>query len=172
MTGPPQSPLWHPFTQHALEPAMTNIVRAEGAWLQSSGGARIFDAISSWWVVTHGHCHPEIIAAIKAQTAELDHVIFAGFTHQPAEALARGLIEITPAGLVSTLAGQQHVSGSANGQGTAATFSRLNGIAVDTSGNVYVTDGNMVRKMTAGGLVSTLAGSGTSSSVDGTGTAA
>ena len=46
--------------------------------------------ISSWWVVTHGHRHPRIIAAIKEQADKLDQVIFAGFTHEPAENLARG----------------------------------------------------------------------------------
>ena len=80
--------------------------------------------------------------------------------------------KITPSGLVSTIAGQQYVQGSANGQGTAATFSRLNEIAVDTIGNLYITDANLVRKITTGGLVSTLAGSGAFTSVDGNGTAA
>jgi len=80
--------------------------------------------------------------------------------------------KITPSGLVSTIAGQQGVAGSANGQGTAATFGRVNEIAVDTSGNLYVTDANVVRKITSGGLVSTLAGSGAFTSIDGKGTAA
>lgn len=99
MTNTPRSPLWHPFTQHGLEPVMTNLARAEGAWLETAEGARIFDAISSWWVVTHGHRQPRIVAAIKDQLDKLDQVIFAGFTHRPAEELARGLVEITPAGL-------------------------------------------------------------------------
>jgi adenosylmethionine-8-amino-7-oxononanoate aminotransferase len=59
----------------------------------------LLDAISSWWVITHGHRHPRIIDAIKAQADQLDQVIFAGFTHQPAEDLARGLIAIAPPGL-------------------------------------------------------------------------
>jgi len=60
---------------------------------------RLLDAISSWWVITHGHRHPRIIEAIKRQADELDQVIFAGFTHQPAEDLARALIGIAPRGL-------------------------------------------------------------------------
>ena len=96
MTENSRSALWHPFTQHGLEPVMTNIAQAEGAWLETADGSRIFDAISSWWVVTHGHRHPKIIAAIKTQAEKLDQVIFAGFTHEPAETLARGLIEIAP----------------------------------------------------------------------------
>lgn len=92
------SPIWHPFTQHALTPTMPRVDRGEGAWLETEHG-RLLDAISSWWVITHGHCHPKIVAAIKAQADRLDQVIFAGFTHQPAEDLARGLIEIAPKGL-------------------------------------------------------------------------
>jgi adenosylmethionine---8-amino-7-oxononanoate aminotransferase len=93
------SPIWHPFTQHALQPVMTRIVRAEGAWLEAVDGSRIFDGISSWWVITHGHNYPPIVRAIQRQAGVLDQVIFAGFTHEPAEEVARRLIEIAPAGL-------------------------------------------------------------------------
>ncbi len=99
MNTPPASPIWHPFTQHALQPAMTKIARAEGAWLEAADGSRIFDAISSWWVITHGHNYPPIVDAIKRQAGLLDQVIFAGFTHEPAEAVAQRLIEIAPSGL-------------------------------------------------------------------------
>jgi adenosylmethionine-8-amino-7-oxononanoate aminotransferase len=99
MTAPKKSPIWHPFTQHALQPVMTPIARSEGAWLEAADGRRILDAISSWWVVTHGHRHPRIVDAIKKQTGRLDQVIFAGFTHEPAETLAERLIELAPAGL-------------------------------------------------------------------------
>jgi adenosylmethionine-8-amino-7-oxononanoate aminotransferase len=77
---------------------MPRVDRGEGAWLETEHG-RLLDAISSWWVITHGHRHPRIIDAIKAQADQLDQVIFAGFTHQPAEDLARGLIAIAPPGL-------------------------------------------------------------------------
>lgn len=92
------SPVWHPFTQHALTPVLPRVDRGEGAWLETEQG-RLLDAISSWWVITHGHRHPKIIQAIKDQADRLDQVIFAGFTHQPAEDLARGLIDIAPPGL-------------------------------------------------------------------------
>ena len=59
----PQSRVWHPFTQHALEHSIPEIVRTEGAYLHKADGARILDAISSWWVVTHGHRHPRIMKA-------------------------------------------------------------------------------------------------------------
>jgi adenosylmethionine---8-amino-7-oxononanoate aminotransferase len=94
-----KSPVWHPFTQHAVQPEAIPIARGEGAWLETPDGRRIYDAISSWWVITHGHRHPHIVQAIKAQADRLDQVIFAGFTHEPAEQLARRLIEITPSQL-------------------------------------------------------------------------
>jgi len=93
------SPVWHPFTQHGLGEEIPLIMRAEGAALHAADGRRYVDAISSWWVTTHGHCHPRIMAAIREQTARLDQLIFAGWTHEPAETLARGLIEIAPAPL-------------------------------------------------------------------------
>ena len=92
------SPVWHPFTQHALTPEFPTVSRGEGVWLETDKG-RLLDAISSWWVITHGHRHPKIVAAIKAQADQLDQVIFANLTHQPAEDVARGLIEIAPRGL-------------------------------------------------------------------------
>jgi adenosylmethionine---8-amino-7-oxononanoate aminotransferase len=99
MNTPEASAIWHPFTQHALQPVMTKIARAEGAWLEAADGSRIFDGISSWWVVTHGHNYPPIVSAIQRQAGVLDQVIFAGFTHEPAEEVARGLVRIAPAGL-------------------------------------------------------------------------
>jgi adenosylmethionine-8-amino-7-oxononanoate aminotransferase len=86
------SPVWHPFTQHAVQPDAIEIARGEGAWLETRDGARLLDLISSWWVVTHGHRHPRIVQAIKDQADRLDQVIFAGFTHRPAEELAQRLL--------------------------------------------------------------------------------
>jgi adenosylmethionine-8-amino-7-oxononanoate aminotransferase len=99
MTSGNASPIWHPFTQHALQSEMIPVSGARGAWLKTRDGGLILDAISSWWVVTHGHCHPRIVGAIEEQARRLDQVIFAGFTHAPAEMLARGLIEVAPPGL-------------------------------------------------------------------------
>ena len=92
------SPIWHPFTQHALTPEFPTVSRGEGVWLETDKG-RLLDAISSWWVITHGHRHPKIVAAIKAQADQLDQVIFANFTHQAAEDVARELVRIAPPGL-------------------------------------------------------------------------
>ena len=93
------SPVWHPFTQHGLNEPIPQVERSEGAALFTADGRRIVDAISSWWVTTHGHRHPRIVAAIREQAEKLDQIIFAGWTHEPAETLARGLTEIMPAAL-------------------------------------------------------------------------
>lgn len=90
------SPIWHPFTQHGLGEPIPLVTRAEGAALFTADGRRVVDAISSWWVTTHGHCHARIMAAIAQQTQRLDQLIFAGWTHEPAEELARGLRAIMP----------------------------------------------------------------------------
>jgi adenosylmethionine-8-amino-7-oxononanoate aminotransferase len=93
------SPIWHPFTQHGLEEPIPLVERADGAALYLADGRRVIDAISSWWVTTHGHAHPRIAAAIAEQATKLDQVIFAGWTHEPAETLARDLVALMPAPL-------------------------------------------------------------------------
>ena len=93
------SPIWHPFTQHGLGEPIPLVTHAEGAALYTEDGRRIIDAISSWWVTTHGHRHPRIMAAIAAQTERLDQIIFAGWTHEPAETLARALTTMMPSQL-------------------------------------------------------------------------
>lgn len=93
------SPVWHPFTQHGLNEPIPLVTHGEGAALYTQDGRRIVDAISSWWVTTHGHRHPRIMAAIAEQAQRLDQIIFAGWTHEPAETLARGLREMMPPAL-------------------------------------------------------------------------
>src|ERR1700759_1737423 len=90
------SPIWHPFRQPALQPHMVRIECGEGAYLYAADGRRIIDAIASWWVVTHGHCHPHIVDAIQEQAERLNQIIFAGYTHEPAEELAKLLLKLTP----------------------------------------------------------------------------
>ncbi|KAA9018762.1 adenosylmethionine--8-amino-7-oxononanoate transaminase [Sphingobium limneticum] len=90
------SPVWHPFTQHGLNEPIPHVVRAQGATLHLADGSTLIDAISSWWVTTHGHCHPRIAAAIAQQASQLDQLIFAAYTHEPAEEVARGLIAMAP----------------------------------------------------------------------------
>jgi adenosylmethionine---8-amino-7-oxononanoate aminotransferase len=93
------SPVWHPFTQHAIQSEMVKVVRGEGAYLYTADGRRIIDAIASWWVVTHGHCHPHIVGAIRKQAEKLNQIIFAGHTHEPAEELAAAILKLAPCGL-------------------------------------------------------------------------
>jgi adenosylmethionine-8-amino-7-oxononanoate aminotransferase len=91
--------IWHPYTQEAVDTPPIEIDRGEGAYLYTSDGRRLVDAISSWWVNLHGHAHPAIAEAIRLQAARLEHVIFAGFTHAPAEELAAELAGVLPAPL-------------------------------------------------------------------------
>src|SRR5579862_1300412 len=83
--------IWHPFTNRALDPPPLRVIRAEGVYLHTADGRKIVDAVSSWWVNLHGHANPRIAAAIAEQARKLEHVILAGFTHEPAEELAAGL---------------------------------------------------------------------------------
>src|SRR5579859_6194262 len=83
--------IWHPFTNAALDPSPIFVERAEGVWLHTRDGRKILDAVSSWWVNLHGHANPRIAAAIAEQAQKMEHVILAGFTHEPAERLASGL---------------------------------------------------------------------------------
>ena len=91
--------IWHPFSQAAFDPPPLRVARAEGAYLYLEDGGRILDGISSWWVNIHGHSHPQIAAAVAAQAHKLEHVIFAGFTHESAEMLAAKLRPWVPAAL-------------------------------------------------------------------------
>lgn len=93
--------LWHPCTQmkdHESYPLIP-IQRGEGVWLHDFDGNRYIDAISSWWVNIFGHANPTINLALTEQAATLEHVIFAGFTHEPGVRIAERLVEITPKGL-------------------------------------------------------------------------
>ncbi|GGA09219.1 adenosylmethionine--8-amino-7-oxononanoate aminotransferase BioA [Blastomonas marina] len=93
------SPVWHPFTQHGLGEPIPHVTHAQGAVLHTQDGAEVIDAISSWWVTTHGHAHPRIAAAIAEQASRLDQIIFAGWTHAPAEELAASLRTLMPESL-------------------------------------------------------------------------
>jgi adenosylmethionine-8-amino-7-oxononanoate aminotransferase len=83
--------LWHPTTQVATSPEPLPVRSARGCELELADGRRLIDAISSWWVTLHGHAEPAIAAAIARQAMELEQVIFANFTHAPAEQLATRL---------------------------------------------------------------------------------
>jgi adenosylmethionine---8-amino-7-oxononanoate aminotransferase len=88
--------IWHPFTPLLTEIEPLLITSAEGVYLNTSDNRKIIDAISSWWVNLHGHSHPYIAEAIATQAKKLEHVIFAGFTHEPAIKLSENLLSILP----------------------------------------------------------------------------
>ena len=93
--------VWHPCTQmkdHETLPLIA-IKRGAGPWLEDFAGKRYLDAVSSWWVNLFGHSNPRINAALSEQVGRLEHVIFAGFTHEPAVRLAEQLVALTPPGL-------------------------------------------------------------------------
>jgi adenosylmethionine-8-amino-7-oxononanoate aminotransferase len=94
--------LWHPCTQmkdHEHELPLIPIRRGSGVWLEGYDGQRYLDGISSWWVNLFGHANPVINSAVVTQLEQLEHVIFAGFTHEPAVATAEALIRLAPPGL-------------------------------------------------------------------------
>ena len=89
--------VWHPCTQMKLHETLplVPIRRAQGAWLEDMDGHRFLDAISSWWTNLFGHGHPRIVAALREQLDTLDHVMLAGFTHEPVVALSEKLSALT-----------------------------------------------------------------------------
>lgn len=89
--------IWHPYTQMQLADLPIAVVRGEGVYLFDDSGNRYIDAVSSWWVNLHGHSHPYIAQKVAEQLYKLEHVIFAGFTHEPAVELAERLLKILPA---------------------------------------------------------------------------
>lgn len=91
-----QEMIWHPYS--SLVRKQTNIVvkSASGVYLNTEEGRAILDAVSSWWVNIHGHAHPYLTRKIAEQASVMEHVIFAGFTHEPAILLAERLLKILP----------------------------------------------------------------------------
>lgn len=91
--------IWYPFT--ILKEASTpiKVKSGDGLWLELEDGRRIMDCISSWWVNIHGHAHPQMAKAISDQAHKLEQVIFANFTHDPAEQLSEQLTEQLPGDL-------------------------------------------------------------------------
>lgn len=85
---------WHPFTQAHSAPANLYITKSEGIYLYDENNQAYIDAIASWWVVTHGHNHPDLIQALQEQSKQLSHVLFSGITHKPASLLAKALLNM------------------------------------------------------------------------------
>jgi len=93
--------VWHPCTQmkdHEHVPLIP-VRSGKGVWLEDFSGRRYLDAISSWWVNLFGHSNPRLNAAIREQMEQLEHVMLAGFTHEPVIALSEALCGLAPPGL-------------------------------------------------------------------------
>jgi adenosylmethionine---8-amino-7-oxononanoate aminotransferase len=86
--------VWHPFTPQKNLGNIIPIIKAEGSLLFDEQGNSYIDSISSWWVTLHGHAHPYIAQKIYEQALQLEQVIFAGFTHEPAIVLAERLLAL------------------------------------------------------------------------------
>ncbi len=87
--------IWRPFTQMATAQLPIRVSKARGPHLITDSGQKIIDGISSWWVINHGHCEPEIMKAIEDTSKKLDQIQFANFTHENAEALMESLADLT-----------------------------------------------------------------------------
>ena len=90
---------WHPYTQHGVETSFLPVASAKDATLFLEDGRGVLDAISSWWSILHGHGNERLASALASQAAKLDHVLFAGATHEPAIQLAEELTSVAPEGL-------------------------------------------------------------------------
>ena len=91
--------IWHPYASLNNPPPVRLVKSASGTKLRLADGRELIDAVSSWWCVAHGHNRPEIVEAIRRQSEKLCHVMFGGFTHEPAVMLAQKLAAIAPEGL-------------------------------------------------------------------------
>lgn len=88
--------IWHPYTQHKSMLPPLPVTKGEAVYLIDENGNKYIDAISSWWTTIHGHGHPYIAKKIFEQATQLEHVIFAGCTHEPAIQLAERLLPLLP----------------------------------------------------------------------------
>ena len=91
--------LWHPYAALKNTPARFLAKTAHGTTIETADGLKLIDAVSSWWCVAHGHNAPEIVQAIQQQSEKMCHVMFGGFTHEPAIELGERLVRFLPQGL-------------------------------------------------------------------------
>lgn len=91
--------IWHPYASLKNPPPVFHAKAASGVVIETADGQKLVDAVSSWWCVAHGHNHPAIVEAIRSQSEKMCHVMFGGFTHDPAVELAEKLAAIAPPGL-------------------------------------------------------------------------
>jgi len=96
LTDRDRAVIWHPYTQHKGFIPPIPVIKGKDSLLFDDRGNSYIDAISSWWVNIHGHSHPHIAQKVYEQALRLEHVIFTGFTHEPAVALAERLLPLLP----------------------------------------------------------------------------
>ena len=94
-----QAHIWHPYAKIPNEVSTHVVQSAEGVYLNLESDKRVVDGMSSWWSAIHGYNHPTLNQAITTQLGKMSHVMFGGLTHDPAIALAKTLVEITPENL-------------------------------------------------------------------------
>lgn len=96
-----QCHIWHPYNKLPSTSPQLDVISAQGSLIQLADGRTLIDGMSSWWSAIHGYNHPQITQAAIDQIQHLSHIMFGGFTHQPAIELAQKLVQITPPGLVN-----------------------------------------------------------------------